>query len=306
MTSCSKDDDGGDIIPSGEERYTGDTYQDLHSPWVKDPSQKTHVTRWECILFGSYPANEVVSGSFNAVDDYALADGDVITDATLYNQLEQAEWTDDDTEIGGKRYHRLNGSGAITCSTNREQHYRWTDTDAWHYFAYAPIKWRILKISGTKAVLLADRMPDTCPFHDKDEDVNWSGSRLRQWLNSDFLHRAFSETERNAADRTHKTTCSSFPTRRCLHPHWPQTMVFMPAVVSTTLPAVSAPRSMRSAEAPGGHRSLAIAATLSGLCVLTAIRPVISLISATLAICIIKAQQSLVMMPPCCQHSLLN
>lgn len=30
------------------------------------PPQK--VTRWECILFGSYPANEVVSGSFNAVD----------------------------------------------------------------------------------------------------------------------------------------------------------------------------------------------------------------------------------------------
>ena len=136
LLSCSKDD-------------TGD----------EQPPQK--VTRWECILFGSYPANEVVSGSFNAVDDYALADGDVITDALLYHQLEQAEWTDDDTEIGGKRYHRLNGSGAVTCSTNREQHYRWSNTDDWHYFAYAPIKWRILKISGTKAVLLADRMPDT-------------------------------------------------------------------------------------------------------------------------------------------------
>ena len=191
MTSCSKDDDDGSITPGSEERYTGDSYQDLHSPWVKDPSQKTHVTRWECILFGSYPTNEVVSGSFNAVDDYALADGDVITDALLYHQLEQAEWTDDDTEIDGKRYHRLNGSGAVTCYSNREQHYRWTDTKSWHYFAYAPIKWRILKISGTKAVLLADRMPDTCPFHDKDVDVNWSGSLLRQWLNSDFLHRAF-------------------------------------------------------------------------------------------------------------------
>ncbi len=202
FTSCSKDDDDGSIPPSSEERYTGDSYQDLHSPWVKDPNQKTHVTRWECILFGSYPTNEVVSGSFNAVDDYALADGDVITDATLYSQLVQAEWTDDDTEIGGNRYHRLNGSGAVTCFTNRKQHYRWTDTKSWHYFAYAPIKWRILKISGTKAVLLADRMPDTCPFHDKDEDVNWSGSHLRQWLNSDFLHRAFSETERNAIETT--------------------------------------------------------------------------------------------------------
>ena len=75
-TSCSKDDDGGGNPPS-EQRYTGDTYNDLHSPWVENPSQMSHFTRWECILFGSYPANEVVGGSFNAVDDYALSRGDV-------------------------------------------------------------------------------------------------------------------------------------------------------------------------------------------------------------------------------------
>ena len=200
--SCSKDDDVSDSDTPSEERYTGDAYQDLNSPWVKDANKMSHFTRWDCILFGSYPANEVVSGSFSAVDDYALSSDDVIADATLYSQLENAEWTDDDTEIGGKRYHRLKGSGAVTSSTDREQHYRWTDTEAWHYFAYAPIKWRILKISGTKAVLLADRMPDTCPFHDKDEDVNWSGSHLRQWLNNDFLNHAFTETERKAIELT--------------------------------------------------------------------------------------------------------
>ena len=200
-TSCSKDDEGGGDIPS-EQRYTGDAYTDLHSPWVKDPSLMTHFTRWDCVLFGSYPANEVVSGSFNAVDDYALAQGDVIADATLFSQLENAQWTDDDTEINGTRYHRLNGSGAVTCSTDREQHYRWADPDAWHYFAYAPMKWRILKISGTKAVLLANRMPDTCPFHDKEEGVNWSRSHLRQWLNDEFYTRAFSDEERTAIEIT--------------------------------------------------------------------------------------------------------
>ena len=80
LTACSEDDD--------EE---------------ENPQQ---VTRWECILFGSYPTNEVVSGNFNAVEDYALAEGDVIVDATLYTRLENAEWTDNDTEIDGKRYHR--------------------------------------------------------------------------------------------------------------------------------------------------------------------------------------------------------
>ena len=160
LTSCSKDDKDDE-----------------------QPPQPQKVTRWECILFGSYPANEVVSGSFNAVDDYALVEGDVITDATLYHQLEQAEWTDNDTEIGGKRYHRLNGSGAVSCSTNREQHYRWANTESWHYFAYAPIKWRIMKQTGDKAVLLADRMPDTCPFNDSYKDTSWSDCSLRRWLN---------------------------------------------------------------------------------------------------------------------------
>ena len=164
--------------------------------------QPQEATRWECILFGSYPANEVVSGSFNAVDNYALMDGDVVVDATLYSQLEHAEWTDDDTEINGKRYHRLNAAGAVSHSDSRVQHYQWTNTDAWHYFAYAPIKWRILKQTGDKAVLLADRMPDTCPFNDSYTDTSWSDCFLRRWLNSEFLNRAFKASEIAAIEET--------------------------------------------------------------------------------------------------------
>ena len=164
--------------------------------------QPQEATRWECILFGSYPANEVVSGSFDAVDSYALVEGDVIVDATLYSQLEQAEWTDDDAEIDGKRYHRINAAGAVSHSANREQHYRWTDAEAWHYFAYAPIKWRILKQTGDKAVLLADRMPDTCPFNDSYTDTSWSDCFLRRWLNSEFLNRAFTASEIEAIEET--------------------------------------------------------------------------------------------------------
>ena len=179
LTSCSKDDKDDE-----------------------QPPQPQKVTRWECILFGSYPANEVVSGSFYAVDDYALVEGDVITDAALYHQLEQAEWTDDDTEIGGKRYHRLNAAGAVNHSDSRAQHYRWEAPETWHYFAYSPIKWRILKQTADKAVLLADRMPDTCPFNDIYKDTSWSDCSLRQWLNGEFLSRAFTEQERSAIEET--------------------------------------------------------------------------------------------------------
>lgn len=196
--SCTNDDEEREVL-SPTERYTGDSYGELYSPWVQNEQSRNHVTRWSCLYFGSYPTNEVVSGPFEAVDSYALSEGDVITDAALFTQLEQAEWdAADDTEVNGHRYHRLKGSGAVTASVGREQHYKWADTDVYHYFAYAPIKWRVLKIEGTKALLLADRMPDTFPFNTIDTATDWSRCSLRQWLNVEFLSNAFSSAEREA------------------------------------------------------------------------------------------------------------
>ena len=201
FASCSKDDTEEKEEPITE-RTTGDTYKELSSPVVRNPKEEDHVTKWSCIYFGQYPTNEIVNEPFNAVDDYAVNEGDVLMDAALYDRLAKAEWTDDDTEIDGKRYHRINGLATVTCSKNREQHYRWKDPEAWHYFIYAPIKWRILNITGSKALLLADRMPDTCPFHDKAEDISWSGSLLREWLNGDFYERAFTQAEKDAIEMT--------------------------------------------------------------------------------------------------------
>ena len=188
---------GKEPSPSSPERCTGDRYGELHSPLITYENTKQHRTCWSCLYFGSYPANEVVNGAFDAVDGYALEDGDLITDAALYAKLQQAAWDgNDDTLIDGKRYHRINGAGAVTASGDHPQHYRWADLSAWHYFAYAPVKWRVLKISGTKALLLADRMPDTHPFHNTDEYTDWSRSNVRQWLNGAFLMRGFRESER--------------------------------------------------------------------------------------------------------------
>ena len=182
--------------------YTGDAYNGLHSPWVSDPLSFSHETRWSCLTFGAYPTAEVVSGTFDAVDEFALNEGEVIRDAGLFDQLQKAVWTDNDTEIDGVRYHRIKGSDAVTASTDRENHYRWKDIGQYHYFAYKPIKWRVLKIRGSKATLLADRMPDSHPFHDFDEDTDWSRCSLRAWLNGEFVLRAFSEEEREAIVET--------------------------------------------------------------------------------------------------------
>ena len=189
--ACTKDP-----IPSPG-HYTGDSYGELHSPLVKAERTKEHQTCWSCLYYGSYPANEVVKAAFDAVDLYAIEDGDLIVDAALYAKLEQAVWDgNDDAEVDGKRYHRLSSADAVTASGEHLQHYRWKDLWAWHYFAYAPIKWRVLKISGNNALLLADRMPDTHPFHNSDEDTDWSRSDVRKWLNEVFMAQAFSQSER--------------------------------------------------------------------------------------------------------------
>ena len=49
--SCCKDEDTPDV-PSSTERYTGDSYGELNSPWVKDEKQQSHQTIWSCIYFG--------------------------------------------------------------------------------------------------------------------------------------------------------------------------------------------------------------------------------------------------------------
>lgn len=182
--------------------YTGDAYGELQSPYVSDPQTFGHTTLWCCLWFGAYPTSEVVDGTFQAVDDYALNEDEVIQDAALYEKLTNAIWTDDDTEIDGQRYHRINGDGAVTASVNRDNHYRWTDTKQYHYFAYKPMKWRVVKIRGTQATLLADRMPDCHPFHSHEADTDWSRCSLRWWLNSEFVSRAFSAEEREAIVET--------------------------------------------------------------------------------------------------------
>ena len=102
LASCGNDDTEDKEKPFTE-RTTSDTYKELSSPVVRNSKEKDHVTKWSCLYFGQYPTNEIVSEPFNAVDDYAVSEGEVMMDATLYDRLAKAEWAGDDTEIDGKR-----------------------------------------------------------------------------------------------------------------------------------------------------------------------------------------------------------
>lgn len=158
----------------------------MHLPVVEEDADTSSglKTTWSCVSFGKYPSAEVVTSEWDAVDSYALREGDVIRDDTLYADLAQADWKNNMTLIDGQTYLREKADIPTTGEVEiREQHYRFTDPDEWHYFVISPIRWRVLDIQGDKVLLLADRMPDSMPFHDVDEDVTWGESTLRSWLN---------------------------------------------------------------------------------------------------------------------------
>ena len=172
----------------------------IHLPAVEadDVSPTGQKTTWSCVYFGSYPTEEVIDDSWNAVDAYALQEGDVIRDNDLYARLEKADWTSDTVELDGVSYIRICADDVDASTELREQHYVWEDNRTWHYFRISPIRWRVLDVSDNKALLLADRMPDSVPYNTTDAEVTWSNSSLRSWLNGYFADHAFSDVERDA------------------------------------------------------------------------------------------------------------
>ena len=63
------------------------------------------------------------------------------------------------------------------------------------YFKVEPIKWRVLKIDGNDAFLLADKNLDVQPYNTQNISITWGTSTLRTWLNSTFFNRAFTKKE---------------------------------------------------------------------------------------------------------------
>ncbi len=178
--------------------------ESLYEPVVEedDTLSTGQVTEWCCVTFGAYPQTEIVSGPSAAVDSFAVQEGDFLEDPALYEQLVQADWTDDRTQIEGVRYLRMNQEDAVSSASDRAGHYRWGEEKEWHYFRFDPIRWRVIALEGTKACLLSDRLLDCRPFQDHDGPVTWETSGVRSWLNNDFLDMAFSSSEQAAILKT--------------------------------------------------------------------------------------------------------
>ncbi len=183
---------------------------------------------WDCVWFGSYPQAEVVpsADNYTSVDKSLIRSGDIIGDSSLYNKLKNApesQWNAiNDITIDGEKYRRLERSEAHGGVNSGYGYYNWSENEPYHYFKYEPIKWRVLRVDGNRALLLAEQGLDNQYYNYPCDSVTWETSMMRSWLNGygktsnqagryyggtsidsrNFINTAFTKAERSAIEDT--------------------------------------------------------------------------------------------------------
>jgi hypothetical protein len=57
--------------------------------------------------------------------------------------------------------------------------------------------WRILDLQNDKALLMIRNALEPRAYHDIPGDITWENSALRTWINTEFIHTTFSQTEQS-------------------------------------------------------------------------------------------------------------
>lgn len=142
-----------------------------HCSGEYDPSydRETDTTDWSYVSFGSYPQTEVTGEALTSEITGASYDGR------------------GDALINGIKYRRLAKENATDPENFGDEAYR--------YFKWEPLKWKVLENDGNSLFLIADRGVDCQQFHNAEEEVAWENSAIRQWLSGTFYPAAFSPKE---------------------------------------------------------------------------------------------------------------
>ncbi len=99
------------------------------------------VSTWDCVWFGAYPQTEVTESSA-----LASAAWDACGNAT----------------VDGVRYKRILRSDSLRPFNN------WPDdAGARRYFRYEPVKWRVLRVSSSTALVVTDKAIDCRRYTEK-------------------------------------------------------------------------------------------------------------------------------------------
>lgn len=132
---------------------------------ISNPVVADKEVKWSCVYLGNYPQDELTKE----------------VDAQIFEQLSKnQQWdSNNDVTVEGKKYHRV----CETDATSTMENFEWNEENTYHYFVYEPIKWRVLKVEDSKAILLSDQILDTQKYNQKAKRVTWQESTMRSWLN---------------------------------------------------------------------------------------------------------------------------
>ena len=146
----------------------------------KDTDMKSgQNVEWDLVEYGTYPQREILP-----YDEVYR----VLTSNT--------NWSSDHTlTLGAERYLRCKKEDATYYPPHHFQDkedawkhgwYYWGEEDAYHYFLFEPIRWRVLHVEKGQVLLLADQILNCKTFYE-----------LRYFLNLEFSFQAFSRDEGN-------------------------------------------------------------------------------------------------------------
>ena len=195
------------LIP--ESVFVGKSYAatTLKNPRITKTSStkaKQNVS-WDCIYFGSYPQSEVICETDNEMPDWwqiSYGKGSIKVSSKTWKRIVNAKYNSNgDATIGKTKYHRIKKSDS-TWSYGYWGTKDWKNPKKYHYFKYEPIKWRVLKVNGKDAFLLADKALDSKHYHSVSQNITWEKCSVRSWLNSTFFNTAFSTSQKKAIKTT--------------------------------------------------------------------------------------------------------
>ena len=183
---------------------------------IKDGNYCRHGNN---IYFGTYPQSKVT--------DSTLTSALTTLAGTLPTSSNSADWTSYgyyisgnvsnfmwyiDKEYSGEKYRGVYFTSyrpywctysSSTGNTYQDDNGYYTSTVYW--FKYEPIKWRILKESDGKALILADLALDSQQFDytgGYSYSNNYANSTIRAWLNNKFYNTAFTSLQKDLIEIT--------------------------------------------------------------------------------------------------------
>ena len=71
------------------------------------------------------------------------------------------------------------------------------------------VRWRVLDMNGTNALVISDKILDAIPYHNKSESITWETCSLRAWLNDEFYNTVFDDSIRDAIVTTNNSNPSN-------------------------------------------------------------------------------------------------